>query len=51
MEEPARLQSGGLQRVRHDRACMHRIFMGFPGGSVVNNLPDSAGDSGSVPES
>ena len=50
-EEPARLLSVGLQRVRHDRACMHRIFMGFPGGSVVKNLPDNAGDLGSVPES
>jgi len=24
-------------------------FMGFPGGSVVKNLPASAGDEGSIP--
>ena len=24
-------------------------FMGFPGGSVVKNLPASAGDAGSIP--
>ena len=23
--------------------------MGFPGGSVVKNLPDNAGDTGSIP--
>ena len=23
--------------------------MGFPGGSVVKNLPDSTGDTGSIP--
>ena len=25
------------------------IFLGFPGGSVVKNLPASAGDTGSIP--
>ena len=25
--------------------------MGFPGSSVVKNLPDNAGDAGSTPES
>ena len=25
------------------------IFMGFPGGSVVENLPANAGDTGSIP--
>ena len=25
--------------------------MGFPGSSVINNLPDNAGDSGSIPGS
>ena len=25
--------------------------MGFPGGAVVKNLPASAGDMGSIPES
>ena len=29
--------------------CLIRIFGGFPGGSVVKNLPTSAGDLGSVP--
>ena len=29
--------------------CLIRIFGGFPGGSVVNSLPTSAGDLGSVP--
>ena len=24
--------------------------MGFPGGSVVKNLPDNAGDTGLIPE-
>ena len=27
-----------------------RVFRGFPGGSVVKNLPDNAGDSGSIPD-
>ena len=27
------------------------LIMGFPGGSVVKNLPASAGDTGSIPES
>ena len=25
--------------------------MGFPGGTVVKNLPDNAGDAGSIPGS
>ena len=25
-------------------------FWGFPGGSVVNNLPAKAGDTGSIPD-
>ena len=29
-------------------ACF--LSLGFPGGSVVKNLPDNAGDMGSVPE-
>ena len=28
-----------------------RVTAGFPGGSVVRNLPPSAGDSGSIPGS
>ena len=27
------------------------VFMGFPGGSVVKNLPADAGDEGSIPGS
>ena len=27
------------------------MFLGFPGGSVVKNLPSNAGDTGSIPES
>ena len=30
---------------------MEKRIGGFPGGSVVENLPASAGDMGSVPES
>ena len=26
------------------------IFQGFPGGSVVKNLPANAGDTGSIPD-
>ena len=28
---------------------MHTIHKGFPGGSVVKNLPVNAGDVGSIP--
>ena len=48
-EEPGRLQSMRSQRVGHDRAhtqAYHR--MGFPGGSVVKNLPADAGDVGLI---
>ena len=45
-EEPGRLQSMGWQRVRHDWATSLSLFFhfiehgeGFPGGSVVKNLP------------
>ena len=27
------------------------LYMGFPGGIVVKNLPANAGDMGSIPES
>ena len=27
------------------------VFCGFPGGTVVKNLPANAGDAGSIPES
>ena len=50
-EEPARLLSVGLQRVRNDRACMHRIFMGFPGGSDGVESACSAGHLGLSPGS
>ena len=30
--------------------CLKMYFLGFPGGSVVKNLPASAGDTGSIPE-
>ena len=29
--------------------CLMSVFWGFPGGSVVKNLPPSAGDLGSFP--
>ena len=29
---------------------MCRYYLGFPGGSVVNNLPANAEDRGSIPE-
>ena len=29
--------------------CLLDIFRGFPGGSVVKNLPANAGDPGSIP--
>ena len=48
-EEPGRLQSMRSQSVGHDRAhtqAYHR--MGFPGGSVVKNLPADAGDVGLI---
>ena len=28
--------------------CVY-VYMGFPGGSVVKNLPANAGDTGSIP--
>ena len=49
-EEPARLQSVGLHRVRHTVATWHSE--GFPSGSVVKDLPANAGEigeAGSVP--
>ena len=47
-----------LTRSRPSSNCLHRIRWncnagrrGFPGGSVVKNLPDGAGDAGSTPGS
>ena len=34
----------------HIYACIY-IFMGFPGGSAVKNLPANAGDTGLIPGS
>ena len=31
--------------------AQHLSFRGFPGGSVVKNLPANAGDTGSIPGS
>ena len=57
--EPGGLLSMGSHRVGHDcgdLAAAAATFpmpylWGFPGGSVVKNLPASAGDEGSIPES
>ena len=46
-EEPVRLQSTGLQRVRHDWATSLRVI-GFPGGTVVLNCPTNEGDARDV---
>ena len=27
-------------------SCIHRLFWGFPGGPVVDNSPESAGNTG-----
>ena len=43
------LQSMGSTRVRHDLATKYSTTQGFPGGSVVKNLPAKAGDMGSIP--
>ena len=42
------LQSMGSQRVRHDLATKHQR-QGFPGESVVKNLPANAGDVSLIP--
>ena len=38
----------GSQRVRHDLVTNTSAFKGFPGGSVVKNLPASAEDMDSI---
>ena len=43
-EKPGGLWSMGSHRVRHDWVTNTSAFRGFPGGSVVKNLPASAGD-------
>ena len=50
-KEPGRLQFMGVTRVSHDLATKSpppyiHIHLGFPGGSVVKDLPASAGDTG-----
>ena len=45
-EESGGLQSTGLQRVQHDLGTEQQ--QGFPGGSVVKNLPANAGDGGLI---
>ena len=35
----------------HDNCIAYIIFLGFPGGSVVKNPLDNAGDMGSIPKS
>ena len=54
------LQSTGSQWVRYNLVTEQQYIlvnlylhkhMGFPGGSVVKNLPANAGDMGSIPES
>ena len=34
----------------HDCICLSKLKLeGFPGGSVIKNLPDNVGDMGSIP--
>ena len=51
-EEPSGLQSVGSQRVRHNRAHIHRylcdIIWAFQVAPVVKNPPANAGDTGDV---
>ena len=53
-EEPGGQQSTGLKRGGHNwttEHAAHRTYKGFPGGSVVKNLPDNARASGLIPGS
>ena len=52
-EEPVGLWSMGVTRNWTTEATEHSAnqHQGFPGGSVVKNLPASAGDVGLIPES
>ena len=51
--EPGGLPSMGPHRVGHDRsdlaAAAAKEVKGFPGGSVLKNPPDNAGNTGSIP--
>ena len=54
LENPRdRLPSMGSHRVGHNWSDLawHSIAWGFPGGSMVKNLPANAGDTGSIPRS
>ena len=57
IDEPGRLQSMGLQRVRHDwsdLACIYTHVWAFQVALVVKNSPANAGDirnQGSIPQS
>ena len=31
-------------------SCSSYVFRGFPGGSMIKNLPAGAGDTGSIPD-
>ena len=43
-EKPGRLQSMGLQKVGHDWTTKHSMpWLDFPGGTLIKNLPASAG--------
>ena len=44
------LQSMGSQRVGNDLVTELTVWLGFPGGSMVKNLPTNAGDAGSIPQ-
>ena len=46
-EKPGRLQSTGHK----ESDTTERVLMGFPGGSVVKNVPAIAGDMGLIPGS
>ena len=53
LENPRdRLPSMGSHRVGHNWSDLawHSIAWGFPGGSMVKNLPANAGDASSIPE-
>ena len=39
----------GSMQSEHVEALVRKLFRGFPGGAVVENLPANAGDTGSSP--
>ena len=50
-EEPGGLPSMGSHRVGRDLAAAAATIFGFPGGTMVKNLPANARDFGSIPGS